>query len=272
MEDDGRPVAIEHLAQPLVAPDVRDHRHAGREIAVVDELALDLVQRRFGLVDEDRAARRPPERPGGRARSRSSRRRPRRARSRRAGTRRSPRSRRPRARGRGCPRPARAGSAPRGWRRRRSARTAPAASSPAHVRHARARRPSGARRRRRTESRSGARRAGCRGGCASAPRSSRARGRRGAGGSSCAGRRRRTPIGVYPSARDFCISRITSWPASPAPTTITSLPRATRLAAPGRSKIVRASRREPATSPSRSSQSRIAIPRGSRAVSAGGKK
>jgi len=53
VEDDGRLVAVEDLTQPLRAPDVGDHRHPGREVAVVDELALDLVEGRLGLVDED---------------------------------------------------------------------------------------------------------------------------------------------------------------------------------------------------------------------------
>ena len=53
VEDDARPVALEDLAQPLAIADVGDHGHARREAAVVDELALDLEERRLRLVDED---------------------------------------------------------------------------------------------------------------------------------------------------------------------------------------------------------------------------
>ena len=55
-----------------------------------------------------------------------------------------------------------------------------------------------------------------------------------------------SPIGVVPAAGDFSISLTITWAASPAPTTITSLPRATRPLRDGRSRIVRASIREPA--------------------------
>ena len=53
MEDDARLVALEDPAQLLAVADVRDHGDCCREAAVVDELALDLVERRLGLVDED---------------------------------------------------------------------------------------------------------------------------------------------------------------------------------------------------------------------------
>ena len=70
------------------------------------------------------------------------------------------------------------------------------------------------------------------------------------------------PIGVYPSADDLSISLTITWAASPAPTTITSLPRAMSSRAAGRSISDRASSREPATKASRSSQSMIATERG----------
>ena len=77
------------------------------------------------------------------------------------------------------------------------------------------------------------------------------------------------PIGVAPSACDFSISFTITCAASPAPATITSLPRATIPFVEGRSRIVRASMREPATNASSSSQSMIAIERGSRICSTG---
>src|SRR5206468_9945371 len=58
-EDDARSVAVEHLAELLPVPDVRDHRDRRREAAVVDELSLDVEQSRLRLVDEDQ-----PGRPG----------------------------------------------------------------------------------------------------------------------------------------------------------------------------------------------------------------
>ncbi len=67
---------------------------------------------------------------------------------------------------------------------------------------------------------------------------------------------------MYPSAGFFSISRRMSWAASPAPTMMTSLPRATTEPAAGRSMIVRVSSREPVTNASRSSTSTIQIPRG----------
>ena len=60
---------------------------------------------------------------------------------------------------------------------------------------------------------------------------------------------------MYPSAGVRSISLSISCAASPAPTTITSLPRATIDRVCGRSRIVRASMREPATSARVSRQS-----------------
>ena len=85
----------------------------------------------------------------------------------------------------------------------------------------------------------------------SARRSCRARVRRGCGGSSCAGRRRRARSACRRAARLRCISRISIDAASPAPTTSTSRPRATSPPC-GRSISERASRRDPATNASSS--------------------
>ena len=60
MEDDARAVPVEDLAQLLAVADVGDHRHARREVALVRQLALDLVERRLGLVDEDQPRRARP--------------------------------------------------------------------------------------------------------------------------------------------------------------------------------------------------------------------
>ena len=62
------------------------------------------------------------------------------------------------------------------------------------------------------------------------------------------------------------ISRSISWAASPAPTTITSLPRATIERLCGRSMIVRASIREPATNASVSRPSITQTVRGTSAT------
>ena len=62
------------------------------------------------------------------------------------------------------------------------------------------------------------------------------------------------------------ISRSTSWAASPAPATITSLPRATIERLCGRSMIVRASIREPATNASVSRPSITQTVRGTAAA------
>ena len=62
---------------------------------------------------------------------------------------------------------------------------------------------------------------------AAARRSSRARGRRAGGGSSCAGRRRRGRSACSRATGCAASRGAISWPASPAPTTSTSLPRAT---------------------------------------------
>src|SRR5581483_4615919 len=53
VEDDVRRVPLEHAAHALPVAGVREHRHARGEPALGDELALDLEQRRLGLVDED---------------------------------------------------------------------------------------------------------------------------------------------------------------------------------------------------------------------------
>ena len=55
VEDDARPVAVEHLPQLGPVAHVPEHRDAGREAALGDELALDLEERRLGLVDQDQA-------------------------------------------------------------------------------------------------------------------------------------------------------------------------------------------------------------------------
>ena len=106
----------------------------GGEAALVDELALDLEQRRLALVDEDQplaadardlAAELGADRAAGAGDEHGLRRR---------GTTR-PRRGRPRpARGRARPRPAPGGSGRRGRGRRRSARAGPAASSPGRPR------------------------------------------------------------------------------------------------------------------------------------------
>ena len=76
------------------------------------------------------------------------------------------------------------------------------------------------------------------------------------------------PIGVYASSRERCISWTIRRPASPAPTTMTSLPRATTPPR-GRSITVRASSRAPATSASVMRRSVTAIERGSRTLCTG---
>ena len=138
-----------------------------------------------------------------------------------------------------------------------------------HVRApARPRRPGGASRRRRTGSRSAPRPACTRARCAAARPSSRAtrtprmRVLRLRGSSST------KPIGVYASRRERCISWTISRPASPAPTTMTSLPRATTPKR-GRSISVRASSRAPATSASVIRRSIAAIERGRRTLCTG---
>ena len=60
VEDDARAVAIEDLAHLLAVADVGDHGHARREVALVRQLALDLEERRLGLVDEDQPRRARP--------------------------------------------------------------------------------------------------------------------------------------------------------------------------------------------------------------------
>ncbi len=75
-----------------------------------------------------------------------------------------------------------------------------------------------------------------------------------------------SPIGVYPTAGVRSISRTISRAASPAPTTITSLPRAITFRACGRSMIERATSREPVMNASVSRKSSTAIERGSRTL------
>ncbi len=70
---------------------------------------------------------------------------------------------------------------------------------------------------------------------------------------------------MYPRPGLRSISLITSWAASPAPTTSASLPRATTWPGRGRSISVRASRREPATNARHSSRSTNHTPVGTRA-------
>ena len=53
MEDDAGRVALEDPTHPCPVADVGEDGHARREAALRDELALDLEQRRLGLVDED---------------------------------------------------------------------------------------------------------------------------------------------------------------------------------------------------------------------------
>ena len=58
VEDDRGPVLLEDLApERLPVLDVDELRHRGREVALVDELALDVEQRRLGVVDEDQPRR-----------------------------------------------------------------------------------------------------------------------------------------------------------------------------------------------------------------------
>ena len=73
VEDHLRPVALEDLAHLDAVADVGEQREGGREVALVDQLALDLEQRALGDVHEDQRGGRPGARSGGRAPSRSSR-------------------------------------------------------------------------------------------------------------------------------------------------------------------------------------------------------
>ena len=57
MEDDVGLVALEDLAHLRPVADVGQHRDARREAALGDELALDLEQRRLGVVDQDQPLR-----------------------------------------------------------------------------------------------------------------------------------------------------------------------------------------------------------------------
>ena len=71
-----------------------------------------------------------------------------------------------------------------------------------------------------------------------------------------------SPIGAYPSRGFLSISRMTSWPASPAPTISASLPRVMKRPRVGRSISVLARSRAPVTNATASSQSMAMIPRG----------
>ena len=53
MEDDRRLVALEHLTHLRAVADVREDRDRGREAALVEELALDLEQRRLAVLNQD---------------------------------------------------------------------------------------------------------------------------------------------------------------------------------------------------------------------------
>ena len=53
VEDDRGPVALEDAPHLGAVLDVADHRHDGREVALVDQLPLDLEQRRLRVVDDD---------------------------------------------------------------------------------------------------------------------------------------------------------------------------------------------------------------------------
>ena len=214
---------------------VGEHRHRRGEAALVDELALDLESAfsawststmPLGAERGDLAAELGADRAAGAGDEHGRRRRR---------TRRSRRGRPRPARGRARPRPAPA----RIWRARsrspaisscrpgqrlHRARLALAASSTIRCAHLA--------RRGRDRDQHLVRAVVARG-CAAARRSCRARGRRAGAGSSCAGRRRRGRSACSRAAGVRSISRTISWPASPAPTTITSLPRATSAAAAG---------------------------------------
>ena len=57
MEDDRRAVLVEHLADPVLVLDVGQDGGGGEEVAILDELALDLEQVRLGVVDQDEPVR-----------------------------------------------------------------------------------------------------------------------------------------------------------------------------------------------------------------------
>ncbi len=57
MEDDRRPVALEDLPHARGTLDVREHWDRRGEVAVVQELPLDLEERRLAMVDEDQPPR-----------------------------------------------------------------------------------------------------------------------------------------------------------------------------------------------------------------------
>ena len=75
VEDDLRPVALEDLAHLRAVAAVAENRGDGREVTLADELALDVEERRLGLLDEHDPGRARPARSGGRAPRRSTRRR-----------------------------------------------------------------------------------------------------------------------------------------------------------------------------------------------------
>ena len=60
VEDDLRAVALEDLAHLRAVAAVGEHRDRRREVALVDELALDLEERRLALVDEHEPRRAEP--------------------------------------------------------------------------------------------------------------------------------------------------------------------------------------------------------------------
>jgi len=57
VEDDRRPVALEDLPHARGTLDVREHWDRRGEVAVVQELPLDLEERRLAMVDEDQPPR-----------------------------------------------------------------------------------------------------------------------------------------------------------------------------------------------------------------------
>ena len=57
MEDDGRPVLLEDLAELRRVAHVADHGGGGEEPPLADELPLDLEERRLGVVEQDQLRR-----------------------------------------------------------------------------------------------------------------------------------------------------------------------------------------------------------------------
>ena len=245
-------VLLEDVAHLRRVAAVGEHRDDGGEVALVDELALHLVERRLGLVDEDEplgaelhdlAAELRADRPAAAGHEHDA----------VADVRRDrlevdldllaaedvldrDRPDLPREVDVAGDQLVQAGQRLDGDALARGSRRRPCAAS----------RPA------RTASRSAPRRAGARGQPARARRSCRARGRRGCGGASCAGRRRRNRSACRRARRLRCISRTTSWPASPAPTISTSLAARDDARRDGRSISDRARSRVPATNASSS--------------------